>query len=303
VQYGIDCCRLLVDSLVRDRGVDDVEDEVGYERLLQRCREALDELCRQAADEADRVREQVASAFELEAAGCRVERLEEAIVDGDLRPSECVEKCRLPHVRVTSEGYGRRLRATPLLPPNLALLAEFLQPASQECDPAAREPAVALELRFPWPSRADPASEALEVLPEAAHAREVVLELRKLDLELSLGASRVLGEDVENQLRSVHDPCLESILEHALLRRIELAVNEQHLRAGIRIVSLELLELSFAEVRAPSRAGPVLNELADRLDEGGPRELPQLCELPARIDSLSQHGGDEPALERRLGLA
>jgi len=43
------------------------------------------------------------------------------------------------------------------------------------------------------------------VLPQAAHPREVVLELGQLDLELALGARRVLGEDVEDQLRPVDD--------------------------------------------------------------------------------------------------
>ena len=70
------------------------------------------------------------------------------------------------------------------------------------------------------------AAEALEVLPHATHARQVVLELGELDLELSLGARRVLGEDVEDQLRPVDDACGQGILERALLRRLELAVDE-----------------------------------------------------------------------------
>ena len=63
-----------------------------------------------------------------------------------------------------------------------------------------------------------------------AHPREVVLELRKLDLELALGAAGVLGEDVEDQLRPVDDACLERVLERSLLRRAELLVDEQNLR-------------------------------------------------------------------------
>ena len=57
------------------------------------------------------------------------------------------------------------------------------------------------------------------MLPHAAHAREVVLELRELDLELSLGRRRVLGEDVEDQLRPVDDARVERVLEEPLLRR------------------------------------------------------------------------------------
>ena len=62
-------------------------------------------------------------------------------------------------------------------------------------------------------------AEPLEVLPHAAHAREVVLELRELDLKLALGADGMLREDVEDELRPVDDARLERVLEHALLRR------------------------------------------------------------------------------------
>jgi hypothetical protein len=43
------------------------------------------------------------------------------------------------------------------------------------------------------------------VRPQAAHAREVVLELRELDLELALGRVGVVGEDVEDDRRAIDD--------------------------------------------------------------------------------------------------
>ena len=49
-------------SVLGHRGVHDVEDEVGAERLLERRRERLDELVRQLADEADGVRQEVLAA-------------------------------------------------------------------------------------------------------------------------------------------------------------------------------------------------------------------------------------------------
>ena len=62
-----------------------MQHDVGDERLLERRREALDELMRQAADEADRVGDEVAAAVVLEAARRRVERLEEPVLDRDRR--------------------------------------------------------------------------------------------------------------------------------------------------------------------------------------------------------------------------
>src|SRR5204862_1022031 len=101
----------------------------------------------------------------------------------------------------------------------------------EQRDATACETPVGLELRLTGPARADPAAEALEVLPHAAHAREVVLELRELDLQLPLGADRVLREDVEDQLGAVDDAGLQRVLERPLLRWFELVVDEEHLGA------------------------------------------------------------------------
>jgi hypothetical protein len=45
----------------------------------------------------------------------------------------------------------------------------------------------------------------------------------------------------------------------------------------------------------------LLDELRDRLDSGGARELAELAELVLRVGRLRQHGEDEPALG--LGVA
>ena len=113
----------------------------------------------------------------------------------------------------------------------------------------------------PAPERAGAAAEALEVLPHAPHPRQVVLELRELDLELSLGAVGVLGEDVEDQLRAVDDARVERVLERPLLHGIELVVDEQHLGARVAVRLLQLLELALADVRARIRARALLDEL------------------------------------------
>ena len=167
------------------------------------------------------------------------------------------------------------------------------------------EPAVGLELALTRAPRAHAAAEALEVLPQAAHAREVVLELRQLDLELALGGDGVLGEDVEDQLRAVDDARLQGVLEPPLLRRRELVVDDEHLGAGGREGGLQLLELPLADVRAWVRLRPVLNELADGVDARRPRQLVELGELRGLL-GREQTRDREPALRlcagQRIGL-
>ena len=270
------------------------------QRLLERRREALDELVRQAPDEADGVGDEVAAAVVLEAARRRVERVEELVLDRDVRAGERVEERRLADVRVAGERDRRRLAARALLASRRALLLQLLQPAPQLRDAAPRHAAVGLELRLARAARADAAAEPLEVLPHAAHAREVVLELRELDLQLPLGARRVLGEDVEDQLRPVDDACLERVLEVALLRGIELVVDDHAL--GVRLArsapSAPRASPSRRTCAAPARARCCTTR-AHRLDAGRARELLDLGELLVRIRTLSQHREDEPALGLR----
>src|SRR5262249_6915833 len=154
-QHRVDGGDLLHKLLLRRRAVDDMENEIGDERLLERRGEALHQLVRQAADEADSVGDEVAPSLLLEAAGRWIERLEQPVRTGAPRVGECIEECRLPGVRVPGERDGRRLRATPLLAANVALAAQLPQPLAQERDPAARKPPVRLELRFAWAAGPD----------------------------------------------------------------------------------------------------------------------------------------------------
>ena len=81
VQHVADRVALPVLLVVERRGIDHVEHDVGDERLFERRREPFDEVVRQPADEADRVGDEVAAAFVVEAARRRIERVEELILE------------------------------------------------------------------------------------------------------------------------------------------------------------------------------------------------------------------------------
>ena len=307
VEDRVDGGDLLDEPLLGGGRVDDVEHEIGDERLLERRGEALDELVRQAPDEADGVGDEVAAALVLEAARRRVERLEQPVADGDAGVGERVEERRLAGVRVAGERDRRRLAAAALLAADVALAAEAPQPLAEQRDAAAREAAVGLELRLAGAARADAAAEPLEVLPHPAHARQVVLELRELDLELALGADGVLGEDVEDQLRAVDDARLERVLERALLRRAELVVDDEHLRLGVSpYVSLSSSSFPLPTNVRGSGRDRCWTTWRDGLDARRARELLELGDLVGRVGAGREHGEDEPALglgrRRAIGL-
>ena len=127
--------------------------------------------------------------------------------------------------------------------------------ALQKRDACPCQPAVGLELGLARAPRPHSAPEPLEVLPHPAHAREVVLELRELDLELALGAARVLREDVEDQLRAIDDARLQRVLERALLRRAELVVDEEDLRRRARSTPSSARRASPSRRRFAGRGG------------------------------------------------
>ena len=89
-------------------------DQVGLQRLLERGGERLDQLVGQLADEPDGVGEQVRAPADLERAGGRVERVEEAVAHPHLGAGERVEQRRLAGVGVAGErdrGQAPRARA------------------------------------------------------------------------------------------------------------------------------------------------------------------------------------------------
>src|SRR4029077_11836461 len=212
---------------------------------------------------------------------------------------EHVQQRRLADVRIARERNRRRLGAPPLLAPRRALALELLQATPELSDAPPREPAVGLELRLTGAACADAATEPLEVLPHATHARKVVFELRELHLQLSLGARRVLREDVEDQLRAIDHSRVERVLEEPLLRGVQLVVDDDALGSLVAEAFLQLFELALADVRALRRSGAMLHDFANGLDACGAGKLFDLGELVAGVCALSQYREDEPALGLR----
>ena len=159
----------------------------------------------------------------------------------------------------------------------------------------------------PGPRVPTPAAEPLEVLPHAAHARQVVLELRELDLELALGADGVLGEDVEDQLRAVDDPRVERVLERALLDGLELVVDEQDVGAGVLEAVFSSASLPLPTyVRGSGRAAcctssPTGSTPRSAPARGARRARPRRRLLSASTASTKPRSGSRPGADRAGG--
>ena len=95
-----------------------------------------------------------------------------------------------------------------------------------EGDAVADAAAVHLQLGFTGAAGADAAAKARQRQALAHNARQGVLQLRQLYLQLALVSAGTLGENVQNQGRSIQHAHAHSLLDIALLRRRELVVED-----------------------------------------------------------------------------
>ena len=78
-------------------------------------------------------------------------------------------------------------------------------------------------------------------------ARQQVLELRQLDLQLAVARLRALREDVEDELRAVDDLEVGRFGDRAHLRGRELAVEDDQVCAELQRADEQVVELALAE--------------------------------------------------------
>ena len=134
--------------------------------------------------------------------------------------------------------------------------------------------------------------------PQAAHPREVVLELRQFDLQLALGATGMAGEDVQDDRRAVDDRESERRFERTLLARRELVITGDHIGIHLGGQRLQFLELARAEIAVGVWLLALLHELADDRDARRAQQLTQLGEVLG-----GGLGGDADGALARTSLA
>lgn len=289
--------------------VEDDEEDVGVGCLFQGCSEAGDEVGGEVADESDGVREHDAeAAAEVPLAGAADERGEDAIVGVRAAGGEGVEEGGLAGVGVSDEADGE---VVDLAVADLAAFAflDFVETCLEVELFALDESAVDFELLLAGATCADAgeataADDAFEVVPHGAEAREGVLELGELDLELGFVAGGAAGEDVEDQFTAVDDFAPRDFFDGGELLGGEVVVEDDG--GGVDGVAkgFEFVDFTLAHVGAGDGALHVLGELADDCGAGLFGEGAEFAEGVGFVeDGIGEaHGGEDGAFGLQLNV-
>ena len=283
--------------------IDNVENiETGAVRLssaqvLEGGFERLDKLVGQPPHQPDRVDQQdLPPVRQGERARGRVEGCEELVLDEHPRIGQGVQEGRFADVGVADDRNGR----DPLLfaagaqesPPLFQLGKLFLQRG----DPPPDVPAVGFELAFARAARADAAAQPGERAPQPRESGQPVAQLRQLDLQFPLGGDGPLGEDVEDEGGAVDDRHAARVLDVAHLRRGELAVEDDEVRAVPLAEFRDLRKPPAADHRGRVEAAPLLEHLGSGLRAGGYGKLLKLVEGHLRVILPRVHRDEHRAL-------
>ena len=157
----------------------------------------------------------------------------------------------------------------------------------------------------PGPRVPIPPPVRLKVGPEAGQARQLVLELRELDLEAALVGLRMEREDVEDQAAPVDHLDLEELLERALLGGRQLVVGDQDVEPGLALGRDEILRLALADIPVGVDVAAVLPFGADHVGTGRGGQAGELGERilgrPA-VFGAGIHGHEERLFDGRCEI-
>ena len=203
--------RLLLGDEVRIRGVHHLEQQIGAQHLLQRGAEGVDQVVGQLVDEAHRIgQDDLAVRLERDPPRGGIQGRERHVGHERVGIGQGVQERGLAGVRVAHQGHDRHLGPIPTTTGRRAVALDLGDLVAEPMDLLADPAPVGLELALARSPGADPAAGPRQVGPHPGQAREVVLELRELDLEPALAGPRVAGEDVQDQGAAVDAPCRRS---------------------------------------------------------------------------------------------
>ena len=115
--------------------------------------------------------------------------------------------------------------------------------------------------------------------PATSQARQLVFELRQLDLCASLARARLTDEEIEDEGTAIDDCTRDKRFQVSDLIRRQIVVEDHDVGARLFRCACDLARLSPTNKRSSIRRSPVLHAPSNHLHSGTARELRQLVEV------------------------
>ena len=154
----------------------------------------------------------------------------------------------------------------------------FLQFPVQTGDPALDQSPVRLQLFLSGASGSDAAAQSGHGDTLSGQSSQTVAQLGQLHLKLTLAGGGMLGEDIQNHQRPVHDLQSQLLLQPPKLGRCQLVVADDAVGLQLCRQLPDLVNLAAADIGARMHGFPVLNHPAHSLGPGGVGQLRQLLQ-------------------------
>ncbi len=232
-----------------------MQQQFGVVQLLECCPEGIDQFLWQIPDEADGVRQQHLRAPFTEFrqpcfTGGGPECREQARAGQHVAARKCVEQRALAGIRVTHQGDDRCGRLRALLARFGTAATDVIHGFFETGDPVTDAAPVNLEFCFTRTAGADTATETAHGHSTAGQTRQLVLQLRQLNLNLRFETARVLRENVQNQLGAVQHLQVGGLLDFAGLCRRQFPVKNEQVSVLVVRLGDQLLQLAPTDQRA-----------------------------------------------------
>ena len=245
----------------RTRRIAHMQQQLRTLHLFQRRAKAAHQRMRKVAHESHRIRQQhLTPRRQLQLPQLWIERRKHPLRLQHTRPGQRIKQRRLPRIRISHNGNRRhrhRLAPLPLLPPNPPHALKLrLDVVHANINLAA----IGFQLRLARTARSNAAAGLRHTFALTRKPRQLILQLRQLDLQHTLASPRMTRENIEDQLAPIDHRTRQPRFNIPSLRRRQIMVEQHQTRASRCHHSHNLIQLSAAHQRSRIRLRPPLNQ-------------------------------------------
>ena len=144
------------------------------------------------------------------------------------RARQPVEQRGFSGICVSDQRNGGERNRLPLAALRASSAAHAFQLIVELLDAAIDPPAVRFQLRFTRTARADAAAQAGHFRAPSGEARQQIIQLRQLHLQLPFARPGAAGENIQDQLRPVQNLAIERAFQIAKLGGRKFSVEQHH---------------------------------------------------------------------------